>query len=358
MVTNLLEMLMNGGGKELTNIASGLIGESATTTQSGLAKLVPVVLGGMMQKASTTNGASDLFKMVTSPNVDAGIAGNLSNLLSGGVQNNSLISTGLGLASSLFGADKSNGLMSALASLTGMSSGASSNLVGMAMPLIFGGLKHVVNDKSLDSTGLANLLLGQKEHLQKAGLDTGLLNSVGVPSSAALLDKLPSTLGVTKTIAAAGATAAAATSTANPLMKWLPWIAAAIAALVLFNLFSGKKEAPTTPAPVASMTFSYPGKVYFATGSNELDDEAKATIANIVTAMNKDGNKVQITGYADKTGDNDANAVLAKNRAKSVAEALTAAGIKTDSIELKPPVFLDALAADDKEARRVDINRD
>jgi outer membrane protein OmpA-like peptidoglycan-associated protein len=357
MVSNLIEMFMSSSGKELATLASSLLGENAENTTNSLTKLIPVVLGGMAQKASTSTGASDLFKMVTSPSIDSGIAGNLSNVLSGDLQNNPLVKSGLGLAASLFGADKANGLMSSLASSTGISPSSSNSLVGMVMPLVFGGIKHIVNDKSLDANGLSSLLLGQKEYLQKADLDRGLLNSIGVPSSAALLDKLPASLDAGKA-AVAGVAAAATTATASSssLMKWLPWLAAGLVALALWNIFSGKKPVDAPAAPAVSMNFAYPGKVYFPVGAKDLDDDAKNVIASVGEAIKKDANKLSITGYADKTGDEKMNEELAKNRAMAVKDALIAAGVKEDAIEMRRPIFITG-AQDDKEARRVDINR-
>ena len=360
MVPNLLEMFTSTSGKELASLASSILGENSQNTTNSIAKLIPVILGGMAQKASTTAGASDLFKMVTSPSVDAGIAGNLSSFLSGDVQNNPLVKSGLGLTSSLFSADKANGLMSALASVTGMNPSSSNSLLGMVVPLVFGGIKHIVNDKSLDANGLSSLLLGQKEYLQKADLDRGLLNSIGVPSSAALLDKLPASIDAGKAafagvaVASTAATTAATTTASGSLMKWLPWLAAGLVALVLWNIFSGKKPVET-PAVVA-MSFTYPGKVYFPVGVKDLDDDAKKVIISVGETIKKDATKLSITGYTDKTGDEKANEELAKNRAFAVKDALIAAGVKEDTIEMKKPEFVTG-ALDDKEARRVDINR-
>jgi flagellar motor protein MotB len=303
MVSNLIEMFMGSSGKELATLAGGLLGENAENTTNSINKLIPVVLGGMAQKASTATGASDLFKMVTSPSIDAGVAGNLSNVLSGDVQNNPLVKSGLGLSASLFGADKANGLMSSLASTTGISPSSSNSLVGMVMSLVFGGIKHIVNDKSLDANGLSNLLLGQKEYLQKAELDRGLLNSIGVPSSAALLDKLPTSIDAGKAAVAdvaAAATATTVTATSSSLIKWLPWLAAGLVAFALWNIFSGKKpvETPAAVTPTAvAITFEYPGKVYFQVGTKDLDDDAKKVIASVSEAIAKDANKLSITGY-------------------------------------------------------------
>jgi cytochrome c oxidase subunit 2 len=127
-----------------------------------------------------------------------------------------------------------------------------------------------------------------------------------------------------------------------------------LVALALWNIFSGKKPAQA-PAVVA-MSFTYPGKVYFPVGVKDLDDDAKKVIMSVGDAIKKDATKLSITGYTDKTGDEKANEALAKNRAFAVKDALIAAGVKEDAIEMKKPEFITG-ALDDKEARRVDINR-
>ena len=99
-----------------------------------------------------------------------------------------------------------------------------------------------------------------------------------------------------------------------------------------------------------------PAKVYFVNGKKELPSDAKASIdAALASLKGKSGKKVDITGYTDKAGDRVANLGLAKERAIAVRDALEAAGVKRDQINMRPPAEV-AGGADSKEARRVDIN--
>ncbi len=68
------------------------------------------------------------------------------------------------------------------------------------------------------------------------------------------------------------------------------------------------------------------------------------------------GKKIGITGYTDKTGNQDVNIELAKKRAVGVRDALKAAGVAEDRITMQPPIFVD-IGKDgaDAEARRVEI---
>jgi flagellar motor protein MotB len=61
-----------------------------------------------------------------------------------------------------------------------------------------------------------------------------------------------------------------------------------------------------------------------------------------------------ITGYADATGSRDANVALAKARAIAVRDALVAAGVTPDRLQLREPRDVIGSGSND-EARRVDL---
>ena len=174
--------------------------------------------------------------------------------------------------------------------------------------------------------------------------------------------------------------AAAAAVPSSGLMRWLPWLIGLLVLLLLLWWFLGRGpkppppvEAPvattapiaepavpaapavTTPAPVAGL----PQNVYFDTGSAVVTADGTRAITAAVDEIKKDaGAKIAITGYTDKTGDQKANQELAKNRAKAVRDALTAAGVPVANIEMRPPVYVEVGAnttAGDAEARRVEI---
>ena len=367
MVSNILDLLTSGVGKELIGPASKLLGESESGVGSAISALLPVVLGGMTQKASTSNGAAELFKMVTGANVDTGILGNLAGALGGGAATSALTSVGSSLLSGLFGGDKVGGLASALASAAGIKPASATSLLGLATPFLFSTIKKLVASQGLDAGGLANLLLGQKGNLAKANIPAGLSSVLG----SGWLDKLPTSLA-----AAAAPAAAAAVRAAPPpppksggLGKWLPWLAALIGAFLLWQWLQPKPApAPTAapaapaapaavpaPAPAAApapVAAGLPQSVFFEVGKFDIGEEGKQAIKAAFDA-GKDG-KVALTGYTDKTGDPAANEELAKNRAKAVKEALMALGMSEASIEMAAPVFITG-AAEDRMARRVDI---
>ena len=94
-------------------------------------------------------------------------------------------------------------------------------------------------------------------------------------------------------------------------------------------------------------------KFFFATGKAELASGAAAALGDVVKGV-ADGKKAVVSGYTDTTGDPDRNAELAKQRAFAVRDALKAAGVADDKVELKKPEVA-ATGGDAAAARRVEV---
>ena len=108
---------------------------------------------------------------------------------------------------------------------------------------------------------------------------------------------------------------------------------------------SGPQFAAATPASV---------HIYFAKGSAALDTDAQRATRLAAAAYMGIGTQIQITGYADRTGNHEANVELAKKRAQAVRDELVGFGVETRRIVLEPPVDVTGSGSDD-EARRVDV---
>jgi outer membrane protein OmpA-like peptidoglycan-associated protein len=338
--------------------------------------ILPALLGGLANKGSTADGAGNLLDMLRGPDVDSGLLGNLAGLFSGGTRTESLVSLGTSLVKGLLG-EKAAALAGTVASLTGLKTSSSSNLLYMAAPLIFGLLKKLVGEQNLDASGLMRLLAGQLGFL-KGAVDERVAGVLGFGS---LLDtKAPRPAETPRT---AGRTALQAVDEEAPssLRKVLPFLLAIAAALTAFMAIRSCKPdgqpvavapapvvapAPApTPAPVpvapapAPVVAALPAKVYFAVGSAVLDDAAKKTIAQVAVTVKAQGQAVDLTGYTDQTGNVAANKELAKRRAQAIKGALTAAGVAAAKINMKPPLTITGTttgSGSDAEARRVEIS--
>ena len=125
---------------------------------------------------------------------------------------------------------------------------------------------------------------------------------------------------------------------------------------------SAASPAPAaTPAPAAApaaapASAGLPVSVLFASGQSALDDPAKKAVAAAVEYLKAHPEaKVGLSGFVDSSGDPAKNAELAKQRAITVRDALAAAGVAADRIDLSKPPQIEAGSADAARARRVDI---
>lgn len=94
-------------------------------------------------------------------------------------------------------------------------------------------------------------------------------------------------------------------------------------------------------------------KFYFVSGKSDLAAGAGDALLDVVKGA-KAGRKLVISGFHDATGDAGKNAELAKRRALAVRDALTAAGVTDQQIELKKPEQMTA-SGSNAEARRVEV---
>jgi outer membrane protein OmpA-like peptidoglycan-associated protein len=96
-------------------------------------------------------------------------------------------------------------------------------------------------------------------------------------------------------------------------------------------------------------------KIYFASGQAAMPLDTKDAVVRVVDmAKNNPGKTVLISGFHDPKGDPAKNEELAKERAKSVRDALRAAGVEDGRIMLRKPEVTTG-SGDLKEARRVEV---
>jgi len=377
MNDNLLALIQQALGGDFSKHTSQFLGESQDSTQSALGMLLPLLLGGIAQKGATPQGATSLLSLINGDNVDVGALGNIAGLFGGGGDGvNALMKAGAGgLVSGLFG-EKGGALANALSSASGLKSGSATNLLAVVVPLVLAFMKKFIGARGLNAGTLATLLAGQGPHL-KDSLDSRLTGALGYSGPAAFLGGLGSQASSVARSAAAGSAAVAATTAKKKGgMGWLPWVIAAAALLFLWNLLSNKSTEttvtiPPAPAPgvitspppappvaTAVVSTALPVKIYFDTGAAAIGADGGSTIAEAARIINRDGLRIAVTGYTDRSGDVAMNEELAKSRASAVVNALKAAGVPEASIQMQPPMFVEAGAGDgtDAEARRVEIS--
>jgi outer membrane protein OmpA-like peptidoglycan-associated protein len=91
--------------------------------------------------------------------------------------------------------------------------------------------------------------------------------------------------------------------------------------------FAGALEATPRP-PIVYI-------LYFETGSTELDTKSRGDFAAAIAAAKGTSNiDISVVGHADATGSDAENLALSLRRADKVRDALIAAGVPTDIIEV------------------------
>jgi len=381
--TNLLSLAQNALGGDFSKLAGQFLGESPGATQSALSSLLPAVLGCVVQKGATSDGAAKLQSLINGANLDTSSLGNIAGLFGGGATGASALmkSGASSLVPALFG-DKSAGLVNALSSSSGIKASSTANLVALVVPLVLAYLKKLIAERGLNASSLSSLLSSQVPSLQGA-LDGRLTSALGFASASSFLGGLATAAGATADgtrragaavasgAAAAGSAALAAGGAAvsegkSALARILPWLIG-LAILFVLWLFLWPKAPPPTQAPSQAVAPTatptpvlggFPAKVYFDTGSAALGPDASKVVSATADAIKKDNLKVAVTGYTDRTGDSAKNEELAKNRAVAVRDALTAAGVPEASIDMRPPLFVETGASTaSAESRRVEINK-
>jgi len=177
MSINILEMVKGAISDETTGQIGQLLGEDKNKTGSAISSALPSILGGLMKQSGTNAGANDLFNTVKG--FDSGLFGNIAGALGGG-RHTSLIQTGMGLLGSIFGG-KQSGMIGTIARMAGIGQNSAGSLLGILAPIVMSALSGLRQKDNLDSSGLANLLANQKDHVARE-LPTELRSELGLDS--------------------------------------------------------------------------------------------------------------------------------------------------------------------------------
>lgn len=190
MSVNLLDLAKGAIGNQVMGQLGGILGENEQKTQTAVGAALPALLGGLMKKASTNDGANELFK--TLDDHDGGILDNLGGMLGGG-NHSGLLNAGSGILGMIFG-NKQSSMLGTIAKMAGLGDSKITTLLSLLAPVVMGILGKQRRSQNLDASGLANMLSSQKEHLgghlkgelaESLGLGNLLADVKGAGASAA-----------------------------------------------------------------------------------------------------------------------------------------------------------------------------
>jgi len=142
---------------------SGLSGINKNQASSALGSMLPALIGGLMKKGATNDGAGALLDLITKGGHTGGLLDNLGDIL-GGDKSKGLMESGNGLLSSIFGGNLGS-IMNILGKVTGLTRGSSGSLMSLLAPIAINFIGKRIKNKALDAVGLKNMLGEQRQHV-------------------------------------------------------------------------------------------------------------------------------------------------------------------------------------------------
>ena len=137
MAVNLVELVKGYLTPDIVQKAASFVGESESATQKAMNGIVPTVIAGLANQASTNGGAEKLSRILDTGKYDGSALNNLGSLFSGGETTRKAITQGKETLGSPF-RNKTEGLIDQIARFAGLRTGSAASLLSLAVPLIIG----------------------------------------------------------------------------------------------------------------------------------------------------------------------------------------------------------------------------
>jgi len=266
MAINLMDLVKSAiSSSGVADQIGSAVGLEKSKTNSAIEAAIPVLLGGLMKKASTPSGATELSNFFKKQDAEPSILDNLGSLVSGGASSK-LLGMGSSLLPMLLGSSQAS-IVSVLMKLLGIGDKGVLGLLGSLAPIVMGVVgKQAKSAGGFDPGVLTNLLGGQNNFLSSAlpnelkgvmGLaDLGRQASETVTNAARNTTRETTTRETTTREKGYVAPAPAAPAS-SPLSWLLPLLALAALGFLGYTFMSGTKKEEvktpvvrTTPTPV------------------------------------------------------------------------------------------------------------
>ena len=176
---NIMDMVKGAVTDQVMGQIGGMLGMSDNKkTSSMLDTAMGSILGGMMNKSSSQEGAKQVFDMASK--ADTGIMDKLGDILGGGGdQLEAVQKTGGGMLDGLLGGgDGQTSMIQTIAKALGMNGSIVGKLLTFVAPMLLGAIGKHIKSAGLDALGLSSLLGEQKQHIA-AAMPSGLADNLG-----------------------------------------------------------------------------------------------------------------------------------------------------------------------------------
>ena len=175
---NIMDMVKGAITNQVMGQIGGMLGMSDNKkTSSMLDTAMGSILGGMINKSSSQEGAKQVFDMAS--NADSGIMDKLGDILGGGGdQLGAIQKSGGGMLDGLLGGGGQTSMIQTIAKALGMDGSIVGKLLTFAAPMLLGSISKHIKSAGLDALGLSSLLGEQKQHIA-AAMPSGLAGNLG-----------------------------------------------------------------------------------------------------------------------------------------------------------------------------------
>jgi OmpA-OmpF porin, OOP family len=260
MSINVIQLVQGALTESVLQQLATKLGVAPEAAKRVVGLIAPALVGSLMNKAASPEGARSLFASIMSPDSNANIVEMLPQLVHGdGLQ--SLLASGTRLASGMASEERVNALSNAVAAKTGVSVGATHALGGIVTTALFGVLKHYFT-KSGGNVGQLPTLLGHQLPMVKASMTDDITSALGLGGAGSFLSGVAAQMKAVSSHLEHPSTAGGSIAV-NPSLdrivveekarskKWW-WLAVAAALALLALLFGRSCGNQTALAPAAA----------------------------------------------------------------------------------------------------------
>jgi outer membrane protein OmpA-like peptidoglycan-associated protein len=263
MSINVIQLVQGALTESVLQQLATKLGVAPEAAKRVVGMIAPALVGSLMNKAASPEGARSLFASIMSPDSNANIVAMLPQLVHGdGLQ--SLLAAGTRLFSGVSSEERVNALSNTVAAKTGVSAGATHALSGIVTTTLFGVLKHYFT-KADGAVGQLPTLLGHQLPMVKAGMTEDIAGALGLGGAGSFLSGIAAQMKAVSSHLDHPSMVSGASPAINASLdrivveekagskKW--WWLAVAAAIALFALLFGRScvnQKPLAVAPAAA----------------------------------------------------------------------------------------------------------
>lgn len=167
---SLEDLLGQQQGSSAINQISQNLGADQSTINNAIQMALPVILGGLANNVQQPQGAESLNSALEKDH-DGSLLNSLSDFLQGGVpspQQADRQTNGAGILEHILGGSQAPAAQE-ISKNTGLNTGQVANLLITLAPIVMAYLGKQKQQNGLDTGGLSDLILGQKQQAQSSG---------------------------------------------------------------------------------------------------------------------------------------------------------------------------------------------